>query len=105
VLVALTLLTLAAGLALAFGGPRRARALRWAHRGLATGLIALAFVHGAWLMAGTAVVVASAGLLAAHLPDRDWGLTLLICHVTGAILLLVIAGLGAQPGPGPVAPG
>lgn len=100
-LVALTVLTLAAGVALAFAGLPHRHPLRWLHRALAVGLVALSLLSGAWLLAGAAAAVATAGLLATHLPDRDWGLALLFTHIAGAIFLLVVAGLGgAFPGPG-----
>ncbi len=90
----LTFLTIAAGVALASLGLPRVHALRQAHRLLAAGLICLSFIEGAWLLAGSAALVAGAGLLAAHLPDRDWGLTLLLPHIAGAILVLVIVAFG-----------
>ncbi|HAZ60196.1 MAG TPA: hypothetical protein DCY89_01325 [Gammaproteobacteria bacterium] len=98
-LILLAFLTIAVGMALAVLGLPRVHVLRQAHRLLAAALICLAFIDGAWLLAGSAALVAGAGLLAAHLPDRDWGLTLLLPHIAGAILVLVIVALGsAVPG-------
>jgi len=93
-LIALTFLTLVAGVALALAGLPRRHPLRLIHRALAGSLVALSLVDGAWLLAGAAAMVALAGLLAAHLPDRDWGLALLFTHIAGALFLLVVAGLG-----------
>jgi len=99
-LVALTLLTLLAGIALAMAGIPRRHPLRWLHRSLAALLLVLSLSEGAWLLAGGAAVVAVAGLLAAHLPDRDWGLAILFTHAAGGLFLLVVAGLTASmPGP------
>jgi hypothetical protein len=100
-LVVATLFTLLAGMALAFSGLPRRHPVRWLHRATAAGLILLSLLEGVWLLAGAAAVVAAGGLLAAHLPDRDWGLAILFTHAAGGLFLLVIAGLVASmPAPG-----
>ena len=86
-------MTLSAGLALALRPRLHWR--RWLHRLAALSFVCIAVNQGAVLLAGGGVLVASAGLLAARLPDRDWGLAILLAHGFGAVCLLFL--LGLQP--------
>lgn len=81
------------GLALAAGVGLPGRRVRWLHRAAALAFVGVALAHQATLLLGAGLVVASLGITAARLPDRDWALALVFTHAAGALLLVVLIGL------------